>query len=157
MKKTMIFLLIIIVLFVTSCKKDEEVVGDIPYNKDSFSLTDSISYDIGEFHIDIRTKYEGTTYDNSLFAYMINDSNGMFIVDYVGISNKEINKEELIEYEVLDKKYLYKSNDDIVDIYYAINDNSYLYISIENLNSELDDDNIDYLLNQLDFDVIKKY
>ncbi len=153
----MIFLLIIIVLFVTSCKKDEEVVGDIPYNKDSFSLTDSISYDIGEFHIDIRTKYEGTTYDNSLFAYMINDSNGMFIVDYVGISNKEINKEELIEYEVLDKKYLYKSNDDIVDIYYAINDNSYLYISIENLNSELDDDNIDYLLNQLDFDVIKKY
>jgi hypothetical protein len=153
----MIFLLIIIVLFVTSCKKDEEVVGDIPYNKDSFSLTDSISYDIGEFHIDIRTKYEGTTYDNSLFAYMINDSNGMFIVDYLGISNKEINKEELIEYEVLDKKYLYKSNDDIVDIYYAINDNSYLYISIENLNSELDDDNIDYLLNQLDFDVIKKY
>ena len=148
-------MLMFIVLFITACKKEEEVVGDIPYNKDSFSLTDSVSYDLEEYHIDIRTKYEGTTYDDSLFAYMINDRNGMFIIDYVGIVNKEINKEDFIEYEVLDKKYLYKASDDLIDIYYVINDDSYLYISIENLNSELDDDNIDYLFNQLDFDVLE--
>ena len=149
-------MLMFIVLFITACKKEEEVVGDIPYNKDSFSLTDSVSYDLEEYHIDIRTKYEGTTYDDSLFAYMINDSNGMFIIDYVGIVNKDINIEDYKEYEVLDKKYLYKASDDLIDIYYVINEGNYLYISIENLNSELDDSNIDYLFNQLDFDVIEK-
>ena len=149
-------MLMFIVLFITACKKEEEVVGDIPYNKDSFSLTDSVSYDLEEYHIDIRTKYEGTTYDDSLFAYMINDSNGMFIIDYVRIVNKDINIEDYKEYEVLDKKYLYKASDDLIDIYYVINEGNYLYISIENLNSELDDSNIDYLFNQLDFDVLEK-
>lgn len=149
-------MLMFIVLFITACKKEEEVAGDIPYNKDTFSLTDSISYDISEYHIDIRTKYEGTTYDDSLFAYMINDSNGMFIIDYVGIINKDINKEEYTEYEVLDKKYLYNASDDLIDIYYVINEGNFLNISIQNLNSELDEANIDYLFSQLDFDVIEK-
>ena len=87
---------------------------------------------------------------------MINDSNGMFIIDYVGIINKDINKEEYTEYEVLDKKYLYNASDDLIDIYYVINEGNYLNISIQNLNSELDEANIDYLFSQLDFDVIEK-
>ncbi len=146
--------MICVCLILCGCKKEEATTGDIKYKKDTESLVDSISYEINnKHHIDIRSEYEGTTNIDNLFAYMINDENGMFIVEYVDILNTELDKKIMNEYNDVDKNYYYVLGEDVLDIYYYIDDEYYVYISIENLNSEFDEDNINYLFNQLDFDV----
>ena len=153
MKKILMVLLCFCLLLCACKKKEENETGDIKYTKNVEALTDAVSYDINNYHLDIRSSYEGMAYKDSLFAYMINDTNGMFIVDYVDVNNKDIDKELLNEYHDVDKDYLYERNDDVINIYYYIDDEYYLYISIENLNTELDDNDLYYLFNQLDFDV----
>ena len=92
------------------------------------------------------------SYDESLFAYMINDDNGMFIVEYKELAKKD-NMDGYNKYLINDKEYLYEYNDDLSDIYYHLDGNDYLNITIQNLNNEFNEDNLLFLFNQLSFEV----
>ena len=138
-KKIIIFLLCLSII-VVGCSKEEEATGDINYKKDVDILTNSVTYNIDNITLTIRSNYLGISNEDSLFSYMINDNNGMFIVEYKDINNN------IVDY---DSYHRYSINDYVID-------NRYLTITIENLNSEFNEEVIDFLLNQLDFEVIIK-
>ena len=79
----------------------------------------------------------------------------MFIVEYKDINNNIVDYDSYHRYSINDKEYLYNYNNDYMNINYVI-DNRYLTITIENLNSEFNEEIIAFLLNQLDFEVIIK-
>ena len=151
--KRLLIIMICLSFFIVGCGKTEEEneTGDINYKKNVDSLSNEVSYDIDNYHLYIKSSYQGMPYNESLFSYMINDDNGMFIVEYKEITNKEINKSEYLEYG----DYLYKYNDDYLDIIYYIANEDYLLISIENLNNEFNQEIITYLFNQLNFEITK--
>lgn len=149
--KRVLIIMMCLSFFIIGCKREETTTGDINYKKNVDSLSNEISYDLSGYHLDIKSNYQGMSYNDSLFSFMINNDYGMYIVEYIDITNKEINKSEYLEYE----DYLYKYNDDFIDILYLLDDNYYLYISIENLNNEFNDETITYLFSQLDFKVEK--
>ena len=154
MKKIIIFLLCLSII-VVGCSKEEEATGDINYKKDVDTLTNSVTYNIDNITLTIRSNYLGISNEDSLFSYMINDNNGMFIVEYKDINNNIVDYDSYHRYSINDKEYLYNYNNDYMNINYVI-DNRYLTITIENLNSEFNEEVIAFLLNQLDFEVIIK-
>jgi hypothetical protein len=154
MKKIIIFLLCLSII-VVGCSKEEEATGDINYKKDVDTLTNSVTYNIDNITLTIRSNYLGISNEDSLFSYMINDNNGMFIVEYKDINNNIVDYDSYHRYSINDKEYLYNYNNDYMNINYVI-DNRYLTITIENLNSEFNEEVKSFLLNQLDFEVIIK-
>ena len=154
MKKIIIFLLCLSII-VVGCSKEEEATGDINYKKDVDTLTNSVTYNIDNITLTIRSNYLGISNEDSLFSYMINDNNGMFIVEYKDINNNIVDYDSYHRYSINDKEYLYNYTNDYMNINYVI-DNRYLTITIENLNNEFNEEVISFLLNQLDFEVIIK-
>jgi hypothetical protein len=154
MKKIIIFLLCLSII-VVGCSKEEEATGDINYKKDVDTLSNSVTYNIDNITLTIRSNYLGISNEDSLFSYMINDNNGMFIVEYKDINNNIVDYDSYHRYSINDKEYLYNYNNDYMNINYVI-DNRYLTITIENLNSEFNEEVKSFLLNQLDFEVIIK-
>ncbi len=152
MKKIIIFLLCLSII-VVGCSKEEEATGDINYKKDVDTLTNSVTYNIDNITLTIRSNYLGISNEDSLFSYMINDNNGMFIVEYKDILDDPINLVDYQEYILNDVSYWYKLDNDYMDIVHYVDDNNYLSISIENLNNEFNDDIIFYLIDQLDYEV----
>ncbi len=151
--KRLFIIMICLSFFIVGCKKEENETGDINYKKDVDILINEISYEIDNYHLYIKSEYSGMSYNDSLFSYMINDDNGMFIVEYKEINNIVIDKESYNKYLINDKEYLYEITDDYLDIYYYIDNDNYLSITIENLNNEYNEENLLFLFNQLDFEV----
>ena len=136
--KRVFIIMMCLSFFIVGCKKEENETGDIKYKKDVDVLSNEIAYDIDSYHIYISTIYQGMSYDESLFAYMINDDNGMFIVEYKELAKKD-NMDGYNKYLINDKEYLYEYNDDLLDIYYHLDGNDYLNITIQNLNNEFNE------------------
>ena len=155
MKKLFIMLFIIVSLFIVGCKKEESETGDINYKKNVGVLTNEINYETDSYNIYIQTDYQGMPYNDSIFSYMINDDNGMFIVEYKDLLKKD-NMDGFNTYFINDKEYLYELNNDVMDIYYNLDNDNYLYISIQNLNDDFNEDNILFLFNQLSFEITIK-
>ena len=153
--KRLFILIMCLSFFIVGCKKEESEVGDINYKKNVDVMTNEISYEIDGYHLMIKSNYSGMSYNDSLFSYMINDENGMFIVEYKELNNIDINKDSYNIYRINDKEYLYEYDDDYLDIYYFIDDNNYLSIIVENLNNEYNEENLLFLFNQLDFEIYK--
>ena len=153
--KRLFILIMCLSFFIVGCKKEESEVGDINYKKNVDVMTNEISYEIDGYHLMIKSNYSGMSYNDSLFSYMINDENGMFIVEYKELNNLDINKDSYNIYRINDKEYLYEYDNDYLDIYYFIDDNNYLSIIVENLNNEYNEENLLFLFNQLDFEVYK--
>ncbi len=153
--KRLFILIMCLSFFVVGCKKEESEVGDINYKKNVDVMTNEISYEIDGYHLMIKSNYSGMSYNDSLFSYMINDENGMFIVEYNELNNLDINKDSYNIYRINDKEYLYEYDNDYLDIYYFIDDNNYLSIIVENLNNEYNEENLLFLFNQLDFEIYK--
>ena len=153
--KRLFILIMCLSFFIVGCKKEESEVGDINYKKNVDVMTNEISYEIDGYHLMIKSNYSGMSYNDSLFSYMINDENGMFIVEYKELSNLDINKDSYNIYRINDKEYLYEYDNDYLDIYYFIDDNNYLSIIVENLNNEYNEENLLFLFNQLDFEIYK--
>ncbi len=149
--KRLLIIMMCLSFFITGCKKEETTTGDISYKKNVDTLSNEISYDIEGYHLDIKSDYQGMAYNDSLFSFMINNDYGMYIVEYKDITNKEINKSEYLEYN----DYLYKYDNDFMDIVYLLDNDYYLYISIENLNNEFNNETITYLFSQLEFNIEK--
>ncbi len=153
--KRLFILIMCLSFFIVGCKKEESEVGDINYKKNVDVMTNEISYEIDGYHLMIKSNYSGMSYNDSLFSYMINDENGMFIVEYKELNNLDINKDSYNIYRINDKEYLYEYDNDYLDIYYFIDDNNYLSIIVENLNNEYNEENLLFLFNQLDFEIYK--
>ena len=153
--KRLFILIMCLSFFIVGCKKEESEVGDINYKKNVDVMTSEISYEIDGYHLMIKSNYSGMSYNDSLFSYMINDENGMFIVEYKELNNLDINKDSYNIYRINDKEYLYEYDNDYLDIYYFIDDNNYLSIIVENLNNEYNEENLLFLFNQLDFEIYK--
>lgn len=153
--KRLFIILMCLSFFIVGCKKEEETRGDINYKKNVDVLMNEISYEIGEYHLYIKSEYAGMSYNDSLFSYMINDDNGMFIVEYKEINDNVVDKDSYNKYLINDKEYLYDFDNDYLDIYYFIDNDNYLSIVIENLNNEYNEENLLFLFNQLDFEVTK--
>lgn len=153
--KRLFIIMICLSFFIVGCKKEESEVGDINYKKNVDVMTNEISYEIDGYHLAIKSNYSGMSYNDSLFSYMINDENGMFIVEYKELNNLDINKDSYNIYRINDKEYLYEYDNDYLDIYYFIDDNNYLSIIVENLNNEYNEENLLFLFNQLDFEIYK--
>ena len=153
--KRLFIVMICLSFFIVGCKKEESEVGDINYKKNVDVMTNEISYEIDGYHLMIKSNYSGMSYNDSLFSYMINDENGMFIVEYKELNNLDINKDSYNIYRINDKEYLYEYDNDYLDIYYFIDDNNYLSIIVENLNNEYNEENLLFLFNQLDFEIYK--
>ena len=153
--KRLFILIMCLSFFIVGCKKEESEVGDINYKKNVDVMTNEISYEIDGYHLMIKSNYSGMSYNDSLFSYMINDENGMFIVEYKELNNLDINKDSYNIYRINDKEYLYEYDNDYLDIYYFIEDNNYLSIIVENLNNEYNEENLLFLFNQLDFEIYK--
>ena len=153
--KRLFILIMCLSFFIVGCKKEESEVGDINYKKNVDVMTNEISYEIDGYHLMIKSNYSGMSYNDSLFSYMINDENGMFIVEYKELNNLDINKDSYNIYRINDKEYLYEYDNDYLDIYYFIDDNNYLSIIVENLNNEYNEVNLLFLFNQLDFEIYK--
>ena len=153
--KRLFIVMICLSFFIVGCKKEESEVGDINYKKNVDVMTNEISYEIDGYHLMIKSNYSGMSYNDSLFSYMINDENGMFIVEYKELNNLDINKDSYNIYRINDKEYLYEYDNDYLDIYYFIDDNNYLSIIVENLNNEYNEENLMFLFNQLDFEIYK--
>lgn len=153
--KRLFILIMCLSFFIVGCKKEDSEVGDIDYKKNVDVMTNEISYEIDGYHLTIRSNYSGMSYNDSLFSYMINDDNGMFIVEYKELNNNDLDKDSYNIYRINGKDYLYENDDDYLDIYYFIDDNNYLEIMIENLNNEYNEDNLLFLFNQLDFEINK--
>ena len=153
--KRLFILIMCLSFFIVGCKKEESEVGDINYKKNVDVMTNEISYEIDGYHLMIKSNYSGMSYNDSLFSYMINDENGMFIVEYKELNNLDINKDSYNIYRINDKEYLYEYDNDYLDIYYFIDDNNYLSIIVENLNNEYNEENLLFLFNQLDFEISK--
>ncbi len=151
--KRLFIIMICLSFFIVGCKKEENETGDINYKKDVDILINEISYEIDNYHLYIKSEYSGMSYNDSLFSYMINDDNGMFIVEYKDILDDPINLVDYQEYILNDVSYWYKLDNDYMDIVHYVDDNNYLSISIENLNNEFNDDIIFYLIDQLDYEV----
>ena len=153
--KRLFILIMCLSFFIVGCKKEESEVGDINYKKNVDVMTNEISYEIDGYHLMIKSNYSGMSYNDSLFSYMINDENWMFIVEYKELNNLDINKDSYNIYRINDKEYLYEYDNDYLDIYYFIEDNNYLSIIVENLNNEYNEENLLFLFNQLDFEIYK--
>ena len=153
--KRLFIIMICLSFFIVGCKKEDSEVGDINYKKNVDVMTNEISYEIDGYHLMIKSNYSGMSYNDSLFSYMINDENGMFIVEYKELNNLDINKDSYNIYRINDKEYLYEYDNDYLDIYYFIDDNNYLSIIVENLNNEYNEENLLFLFNQLDFEIYK--
>lgn len=153
--KRLFIIMICLSFFIVGCKKEESEVGDIDYKKNVDVMTNEISYEIDGYHLIIKSDYSGMSYNDSLFSYMINDENGMFIVEYKELNNIDINKDSYNIYRINDKEYLYEYDNDYLDIYYFMDDDNYLEIMVENLNNEYNEENLLFLFNQLDFEIYK--
>ncbi len=151
--KRVFVIMICLSFFIVGCKKEEQETGDINYKKNVDALSNEIFYEVNGYKLTIKSEYAGMPYNDSLFSYMINNENGMFIVEYKDILDDPINLVDYQEYILNDVSYWYKLDNDYMDIVHYVDDNNYLSISIENLNNEFNDDIIFYLIDQLDYEV----
>ena len=150
--KRFVFVLLIL-LFITGCGNKEEVPkGDILDFDVPESLSNYYEYDMFRYHLNIRSKYEGKPYNNTIFSFVLDNSKGMYLFNYNQITKDDINK-DLYQSKIVsnNKLFMYYILDDTIKIIYDIDSNYYLQLSIKSLNSDIND--IEELFNYFDFDI----
>ena len=150
MKKFLFIFLII--LFIVGCGKEEVPKGDILNGEIEESLSNYKEYDMFRYHIKIRSEYEGKPYNNTIFSFMVDNSLGMYILNYHRITKEDINR-DLYKEEIVSNNHVYKYfiEADNVNIIYDIDSDYYLQLSIKSLNNDMS--NIEELFRYFDFDI----
>jgi len=150
--KRVVFVLLII-LFITGCSNKEELPkGDILESNDIELLSNYHEYDMFRYHLNIRTKYEGKPYNNTIFSFVIDNNTGMYLYNYHEITKDDINR-DLYQNKLVsnNKLFNYYILGDTIKIIYDIDNNYYLQLSIKALNNDIN--NIEELFNYFDFDI----
>ena len=155
MKKRYIILMCFILLFMIGCNQ-EEAVGDILIEKEEYLMSTTKELDILKYHMTIKSINEGMEYNNTIFSFLVNNEDGMYICNYNRVTNN-INIDNYIEsITINDKEYKYYINNDTINLIYMIDDNYYLDLSIKAINNDTVSENIDNLLELFEFKIEEK-
>ena len=96
------------------------------------------------------------SYNNTIFSFLVNNDDGMYIYNYNNISNNIDLSNYINTVTIGSYDYKYYLDNDTINLIYNIDDNYYLNLSIKNLNDEIDYENINYLLELFDFEIEEK-
>ncbi len=155
MKKRYILLICLVFLFMTGCK-EEKVAGDIITDSNEYNMTTTKELDVLSYHIRIKATNEGMEYNNTIFSFLVNDTNGMYIYNDNKVTNDIIldNYKEIID--VNDKEYSYYIENDTINAIYKLNDTYYLSLSIKAMNNDIDTNSINSYFELFNFEVESK-
>jgi len=155
MKKIYIILICLLFLII-GCKKEEKL-GDITTNHNDYLMSNIKELDVLNYHIKINSINEGMSYHNTIFSFLVNNNDGIYIYNYNNVTNNIDLNNYIDSITIGDKEYKYYLNNDNINLIYNIDDNYYLSLSIKDLYNEIDNnENIIDLLELFDFEITKK-
>ncbi len=139
--KKIVLITLCLLLVITGCKKSEEEnknYGDILEEKTN-TLSLKTEYNMGKYHLDIESNFEGQPYNNSIFSFLVNDLSGMYLLSYNKITNDFDESLYLDEIIINNKTYKYYIYNNTVYLDYQIDDNYHLLMMIKSLNNSIDE------------------
>ena len=155
MKKIYIVLMCFLVLLLTACS-EEEKRGDILTDTNDYLMSETKELDILNYHMIINVPTLGMEYNNTIFSYLINNEEGMYLYNYNSITNN-INLDYYLETIMInDKEYKYYIDNDTINLIYNIDNNYYLNLSIKAINNDTNNENINSLIELFNFEIEEK-